>query len=216
MTFPPATPYPSTCVVSGVTGTVSDVNVNLNGMSHTYPDDIDMLLVSPDGQNAIFMSDAGGGNAVVGCNLTLDDEAATVLPDSTALACPGSYKPANYEPGDPFPAPAPAPSGSVNLSTFDGGTANGTWSLYIVDDAGGDVGTITSWSLNVTGGGPPPPPPPPPPPHLHRRLHLRHRLRRHLRHLRHLRLRRRHRHYMISTQQRPAISRRRRRHRQPL
>ena len=57
----PATPYPSTCVVSGVTGTVSDVNVNINGLTHTYPDDIDMLLVSPDGQNAIFMSDAGGG-----------------------------------------------------------------------------------------------------------------------------------------------------------
>ena len=135
-----ATPYPSTCVVSGVSGTVSDVNVNLDGMSHTFPDDVDMLLVSPDGQNAIFMSDAGGGTDIVSCNLTLDDEAAIVIPDATALACPGSYKPANYEPGDPFPAPAPTPSGSVNLSTFDGGTTNGTWSLYIVDDASGDSG----------------------------------------------------------------------------
>ena len=173
-TLTTATPYPSTCVVSGVSGTVSDVNVNLDGMSHTFPDDVDMLLVSPDGQNAIFMSDAGGGTDIVSCNLTLDDEAATAVPDATALACPGSYKPANYEPGDPFPAPAPTPSGSVNLSTFDGGTANGTWSLYIVDDASGDLGTITSWSLNVTGGGPP-------------RLRLRLRLRRRPRHLRRLR-----------------------------
>ena len=88
-TLSPATPYPSTCVVSGVTGTVSDVNVNLNGMSHTYPDDVDMLLVSPDGQNAIFMSDAGGGTAIVSCNLTIDDEAATALPDSTRAGLPG-------------------------------------------------------------------------------------------------------------------------------
>ena len=44
-----ATPYPSTCVVSGLSGSISDVNVQLAGLSHTYPDDIDMLLVSPGG-----------------------------------------------------------------------------------------------------------------------------------------------------------------------
>ena len=58
-----ATPYPSTCVVSGLSGSIRDVNVQPHGLSHTYPDDIDMLLVSPDGQNAIFMSDAGGGSS---------------------------------------------------------------------------------------------------------------------------------------------------------
>ena len=43
-----------------MSGSITDVNVQINGLSHTYPDDIDMLLVSPGGQNAIFMSDAGG------------------------------------------------------------------------------------------------------------------------------------------------------------
>src|SRR5262245_2087328 len=47
-----ATPYPSNCVISGVSGAITDVNVQINGLNHTYPDDIDMLLVSPDGQNA--------------------------------------------------------------------------------------------------------------------------------------------------------------------
>ncbi|TML11737.1 MAG: hypothetical protein E6G31_11125, partial [Actinobacteria bacterium] len=150
--------------MSGLSGTITDLNVQINGLNHTFPDDIDMLLVAPGGQNAIFMSDAGGGTDVVNCNLTLDDEAATALPDNTALTCPGSYQPANYEPGDPFPAPAPAPSGNVNLSTFDGGTPNGTWSLYVVDDLAQDTGTITSWSLSITTSGGPPPPPPPPPP----------------------------------------------------
>src|SRR6476646_733066 len=144
----PATPYPSTCVVSGLSGSITDVNVQINGLSHTYPDDIDMLLVSPSGQNAIFMSDAGGSFDVVNCDLTIDDEAPVVLPDGSQLAC-RSYQPANYEPGDPFPAPAPAPSGSVALSTFDVGSPNGTWSLYVVDDAAADVGSITSWSLTI-------------------------------------------------------------------
>ena len=131
---------------------------------------------SPGGQNAIFMSDAGGQTDLVNCDLTIDDEAPAVLPDDTQIACPGNYQPANYEPGDPFPAPAPAPSGSVALSTFDGGTPNGTWSLYVVDDAAVDVGSIAGWSLTIAAGGP-------------RRLLLRH-----LRRLRHRRLRlRRHR-----------------------
>ena len=87
-----------------------------------------------------------------------------MLPDFDPIICPGSYMPADYEAGDPFPGPAPTPSGNVNLSTFNGGTANGTWELYIVDDAGADVGDLGDWSLNVSAGGPPPPPPPPPPP----------------------------------------------------
>ena len=40
----------------GMSGSISDINVQLNGLNHTYPDDIDMLLVAPDGTNAIFMS----------------------------------------------------------------------------------------------------------------------------------------------------------------
>ena len=32
-----ATPYPSSIVVSGLTGTISKVTVNLNGLSHTFP-----------------------------------------------------------------------------------------------------------------------------------------------------------------------------------
>src|SRR5215204_2224700 len=65
-----ATPYPSTCEVSGLSGEINDVNLTFTGLSHTYPDDIDVLLVSPDGDNATIMSDAGGTTDVVGCDLT--------------------------------------------------------------------------------------------------------------------------------------------------
>jgi hypothetical protein len=137
-------------VVSGLSGTITDVNLVINGLSHTFPDDIDMLLASPTAStNIIPMSDAGGSFPVSGINLTLDDEAATQLPDGTQITS-GSYRPANWGAGDPFPAPAPAPSGNVNLSTFDGMAPNGTWNLYVVDDASLDMGSITSWSLTIT------------------------------------------------------------------
>jgi Proprotein convertase P-domain len=63
----------------------------------------------------------------------------------------GSYRPANWpRMTGPFPVPAPARSGAVALSSFDGGAANGTWALYVVDDEGNDVGSLMSWSLQIT------------------------------------------------------------------
>ena len=80
-----------------MSGPISDVNVQLTGLSHTFPADIDMLLVSPGGQNAIFMSDAGGGGpGIVDCDLTFDDEAPQPIPTDTP-SCPGNYQPANYD-----------------------------------------------------------------------------------------------------------------------
>ena len=165
----PAAPYPSNISVTGLGSITTDVNVQLLNFSHTYPDDIDMLLVGPQGQNLIIMSDAGGGTDIVNITITLDDAAAVALPDATALAS-GSYRPANYDTADTFPAPAPAPSAATTLATFNGTDPNGVWSLYIVDDASGDVGSV-GWCLDVTASQPstntptptntatPPPPP---------------------------------------------------------
>lgn len=144
----PASPYPSTISVVGLGTSVTDVNVQLFAFSHTYPDDIDMLLVGPQGQNAIIMSDAGGSTDIVNVTITLDDAAAAPLPDTTVIAN-GSYQPADYTTGDTFPAPAPAPSGAVALSTFNGTDPNGVWSLYIYDDVSGDFGSV-GWCLDVT------------------------------------------------------------------
>jgi len=157
-------PYPSTCVVSGLEGAITDVNVELTGLSHGYPDDIDLLLVSPIGQDAKALSDAGGSFTAVGLDVILDDEAIVDLPDGGPLRST-SYHPANwFEDVDLFPAPAPTPSGAVALSTFDGQVPNGTWKLYVVDDAPQDMGSIAAWSLDISTKAPPPPPQPPPPP----------------------------------------------------
>ena len=96
-----ATPYPSTITASGVAGTVTAVRVKLNGFSHTRPDDVDVFLVAPSGQVCAVLSDAGGGGpGVTNVNLVFDDAAGTVIPDNTAFTS-GSYRPSNYEPGEP-------------------------------------------------------------------------------------------------------------------
>jgi subtilisin-like proprotein convertase family protein len=126
--------------------------VSINGLSHTFPDDVDILLVGPGGENAIIMSDSGNGCGVNNVTLTFDDAAAAPLPDGCQLVR-GIYQPSNYDggDGDPFPAPAPAPSGGSALSVFNGTNPNGTWSLYVVDNFGGDSGQIANgWTLRIT------------------------------------------------------------------
>ncbi len=153
-----ATPYPSHISVTGTTGNLVKVTATVKGLTHTNTDDIDVLLVSPSGTTLKLMSDAGGFNGVANANLTFDDAAASLLPDSAAISA-GTYKPTDYTdaPADTFPSPAPAgpygtpaPTGSGTLASFAGGSANGTWSLYVVDDALGSTGSISGWCVNLT------------------------------------------------------------------
>jgi uncharacterized repeat protein (TIGR01451 family) len=144
-----ASPYPSTISVSGLTGLVGKVTVSLKGVTHGFPDDVDVLLVSPSGQKVVLMSDTGGGHSITNLNLSFDDSAASGLSD-TAQIVSGNYKPTDFETGDNFPAPAPAGAVSTFLSAFNGSNPNGNWSLYVVDDATGDAGLISSWSLSIT------------------------------------------------------------------
>ena len=58
----PATPYPSTITVTGATGLVGKVTVALKGLTHSFPDDLEILLVGPDGQQMLLMSDVGGSS----------------------------------------------------------------------------------------------------------------------------------------------------------
>ncbi len=148
-----ANPYPSSVAVSGMSGLVSKVTVTLNGVTHSIASDIDALLVAPTGANIILMSDAASGGAFSASNvtLTIDDAALSALPPAGNLST-GSFRPTNIDPGDVFPAPAPAPSAQTTLAgAFTGINPNGTWQLFIVDDATGDVGSIAGgWSLSIT------------------------------------------------------------------
>jgi large repetitive protein len=146
--FGVATPYPSTIEVSGVSAFVQDVNLTLKGYSHTFPNDVGVLLVGPQGQTAHVMGDVGGGNpGVNNIDLTFDDEATGFLPDAPTT---GSYKPTAGLNAF-FPSPAPSMPYGEDLSVFDGTNPNGTWSLYVTDDTFTDIGSISGgWSLDIS------------------------------------------------------------------
>jgi len=143
----PAAPYPSIIPVAGLRGVISKVRVTLKGLTHAFPNDIDLLLVGPTGQSIILMSDTAGPGPVAGITLTFDDDAAQSL-DPTIIGFTGTYRPSNFGPGDPFPPPAPIPTPAPTLSVFNGTRPNGQWQLYVLDDAPGSVGRIDSWSID--------------------------------------------------------------------
>ncbi|MDY7047815.1 MAG: Calx-beta domain-containing protein, partial [Microcystis panniformis WG22] len=144
-----STPYPSTINVSGLSGNINSLKVTLTNLSHTWPDDIDVLLVGPTGTKALLMSDVGGFNSLSNVTLTFDPTATSLLPDEGIITS-GSYKATDFETGDFFNTPAPGGPYGTDFSVFNGINPNGTWSLYVVDDAGGDAGTIAGgWSLTI-------------------------------------------------------------------
>lgn len=148
-----ATPYPSNITVSGLTGNIVNVTLTLNGYGHTFPNDVDVLLVSPNGAQLVPMSDVGGTGSVTGLNVTFQNGAAAIPATITS----GTFAPTNSGAGDPFPAPAPAGTPGTDFTVFNGPAAaqNGTWRLFVVDDFAGDTGAITGgWTLNITTAAP--------------------------------------------------------------
>ena len=116
---------------------ITDVNVMIN-ITHTWDSDLDIFLYGPDGTMVELSTDNGssGDNFV---DTVFDDEAAQSITEGTAPFT-GSYR----------------PEGS--LASLDGSSAVGTWTLHITDDAGGDVGTLDSWQLQLELNAPCEPP----------------------------------------------------------
>ena len=143
----PASPYPSNIVVSGLTKPIGDVTVDIVGLSHTFPADIGILLVGPGGQSVLLMANAGGICDLSGINLTFSDGAP---PLPTDCIVEGAYSPTGLG-NSTFSAPAPAPPYGNALALFSGTDGNGTWSLFVIDDAFLDSGSISGgWSITFT------------------------------------------------------------------
>lgn len=155
---PPVTGLASSPItVSGLGGVITDVNVRVQSVTHTFPDDLDLLLRSPSGSYVMLMSDACGGDDVAGYNWNFDDEAANPMTDSTQDGCdPVNVRPTNYGTDDTSgsgPLADPATIVESSLSAFDGENANGTWTLYAYDDTGNDDGIISGgFELKITTG----------------------------------------------------------------
>lgn len=153
-----AAPYPSTINVSGLTGFVSKVTVTLNTLHHENQNGLEILLVGPQGQALVLMSDANGdpdNPFIFDRTITFDDAAQFAIADGQALF-DGTYRPTNYGAGDVFPSPAPAtfsspaPAGTATLaSVFNGANPNGAWQLFIFNDQPFGTGSVRGWSLQI-------------------------------------------------------------------
>jgi hypothetical protein len=165
----PAVPYPSVINVSGAPGVTGGVIVTLNALWHQFPDNIDILLVGPQGQAYVLMADTGGPIAVPEQNpvtLVLRDFQPVSLPNNGPLTS-GTFNPTNWEtpvlnfapPAPPGPYTEPGaqpfpPIGRTLFGTFGLTNPNGNWSLYVRDDGGNPinpeilVGSITGgWCI---------------------------------------------------------------------
>jgi len=144
-----ANPYPSTLAISNLSGTIRKVTATLEGFWHDYPEDIDIILVSPDGDAVSLIGADGGDVAVTNVTLTFDDDASSTV---GAELTSGTYLPSGT--AEEMNAPAPAPPYGAAMSNFYGGDPNGVWSLYVQDYEPPAAGAIVSgWSLSVTAVG---------------------------------------------------------------
>ncbi len=142
-----AVPYPATITASNVFGNVLRARVTLSGVNHTFFGDTSFLLVGPGGQTTVLARHAGGSGpgATAGANYVFDDAGAVMV--STAS---GTYRPTVGATILDFPSPAPTRPYDLTLFSQNGGTPNGTWSLYAYDDATNDFGAVTGgWALTL-------------------------------------------------------------------
>jgi hypothetical protein len=90
--------------VSGIGSTLIKATVTLNKLTHTYPHDIDALVVSPAGTNTLIMAHVGGGtngNSVTNITLNFDDAAASSLTQNRLTT--STNKPTQFYPVQNFP-----------------------------------------------------------------------------------------------------------------
>jgi len=152
-----AEPYPSVITIppagqAALKGKVYKVEVVLDGVSHTAPDDLDVLLVAPNGNSIILMSDAGGRIAAVNSRLAFSDTATQSIRDDGPIPAEGTFLPSNYSGDvDAFPGADTSKLQTTLAAAFNGSNPNGDWKLYVVDDQTNDTGKFAKgWALRIT------------------------------------------------------------------
>jgi subtilisin-like proprotein convertase family protein len=150
------TPTSSAIEVSGQTGRVSKVTVALGKFHHPRADEVDVLLVSPDGKTSVVMSDLCGGD-IPGYSWSFSQDFALRMGTSSGECGGFFYRPSDAISSDgidTFPGAPPGPVSGLYRVTFDqflGAVPNGTWRLYVTDDhpLTYDGAIDYGWVLNI-------------------------------------------------------------------
>ncbi len=133
----------STLDVVGTVNPICAVNVTTN-ITHTFAADMDITLTSPAGTIVTLSTDNGSGNDNVfnGTVWTSTANPAGQVPYTTNNGVTTDHTYTNLVTATPLAPEEP-------LGAFIGELANGTWTLSVSDDLGGDTGSIDSWSVQV-------------------------------------------------------------------
>ena len=143
-------------VVGGPT-VLGDVDVRIN-ITHTFDADLDIVLIPPGGTEYVHLCSDVGGAGDNFADTIFDQQAGTAI---TAGVAPfaGSYRPEGGAVVWSATATIPLPATALaDLNSLNGRDSNGTWTLMIDDDAGGDVGTLNEWALILLSATSPIPP----------------------------------------------------------
>ncbi len=133
-----------TSTLEGPDVELTDVNLLITNLDHTYVGDLTFTLTSPSGTTAEIIRSANlnpsgflGGESDF-TNTVIDDQSSNFLGDASA----------------PFTGIFNVNHTSVGLNPlaiFNGENALGTWTIEVEDDWGGDTGTLRDWGLQFTG-----------------------------------------------------------------
>uniref|UniRef100_UPI00069AFEB6 PKD domain-containing protein n=1 Tax=Kordia zhangzhouensis TaxID=1620405 RepID=UPI00069AFEB6 len=149
------TSIPVDCFDAGQTLTSGSqiLQICLN-IEHSYSGDLDIVIISPSGQEADLFTQAGGGTYFGGANDDGSNDpgvgadycfslSGTVFLQNAPTITAGSNPPNNsWQPGTYLP---------IDSNGFDdliGSPLNGNWTIRVTDNIGIDNGYIFSWNLD--------------------------------------------------------------------
>ncbi len=123
--------YDSMQVVLGTGCVISDVNVRIDSVLHTWDSDLSFYLSKGNGATSVKIINHVGSSGDNFIGTILNDSATTPIASGTAPFT-GSFQPSNP------------------LTPFNGAFTSGYWKLSISDSATGDTGLLKRWCLVIT------------------------------------------------------------------
>jgi hypothetical protein len=114
---------------------IQSLELVLNGLTHTSPADLDIILLGPLAATSVeVMNGVGDHHGAVDLTIVFNDSAPSSPPLSGPLTG-GPYLPQG-------------PGGMANFNGLSGGP--GPWYLFVIDQATGDRGALESFTLRGT------------------------------------------------------------------
>lgn len=133
--------FPLSLDVVGVDGPVTDIDVELRGLTHDRVEDLDVWLVGPDGTVVTLLSGVDAG-AIEAADVTID--AAGAVPGGGQPLGGGRWQPTG---GAAAGGVRRGPEAPADLDALIGLDPVGRWRLLVADSGGPSHGALAGWTL---------------------------------------------------------------------